>query len=724
MAQWTVSLDLVRGRRILLPYLVYELLSYAGASGTKTFTWSDVPIALADRFVEPALLAWGPITRALSDDYGGWEVTGFEWEIADVGRELLDLADDAAWRYWQNRVATLYLIDDVGRAAGDTPMTVARGIVHEVNPVNARVLAFSAEDHLATEFSGAHLDELLPRRRIAKSRVAPTAYEEVGWNVAVEGLPEPIIYGAVSDQDLDPAVRRGAVPCYPAGAVDVGGTPWIRFLVAGHACKGIDEVYVDGVAATGRYGVDVLAPGHAGWPHGTPYVDLSGRRYTVIYLIGPDANAAVAGTTTITCDVRGIETVGDGSGDLLTAIYDQWRHWYINFATQDWQTGAWLADRQYPDGTPYTDAASFATAIASIAFRNASQGYPGAGILGNNGDVRSKRDWLFAWAASADGFFGWNRRGQFMVTSGEPATPVATFTTRDDVVDGLVSATSRLDEMRNVIPISFRRDYVANVWGVEQLQLVLAASITGYRRRQEDEPRDLWFVRSAVQADDVGRHFLHRKAHPPRRVRWTTGLHGWIADLGDTVVLSQPDGPGDWSSRAVLVQRVTGQLGEGTVELAGFDTQALDPYGELDITYEPGRTPSGGAFTFGGSSGSVGGGGVTVIGRRSHMWGNARDRGVRTITWVPVPGWLDFRAEAGETVAVRCEVRTDDPGTGVQVRILEVTTDTVVAGPSTLSTSTGWVDVALTFTCVAGQRYRLQVAGSNANGTVYAVGQS
>ena len=87
-----------------------------------------------------------------------------------------------------------------------------------------------------------------------------------------------------------------------------------------------------------EYGVTWFAPDHAGWIYPTKYVDINGRRYTLIFTTVeplPDK---------VFVDVDGIETAGDGTGALIRSIVDQRLHFMVNFIAPDtpWQSGAYL----------------------------------------------------------------------------------------------------------------------------------------------------------------------------------------------------------------------------------------------------------------------------------------------------------------------------------------------------------------------------------------------
>lgn len=747
MPAWTIDASIVAGQGgALMPWVTYQLVPY-GAGSTRVYRWSDVPVALRDGFVEPRVLAWTRVVRALADDYGRFEAQQFGWTLSDADRALLDLTSDPAYKYWNNRLCVLSLCNLQGLLAGDTPLTIARGVVRDVGLDRDRRLRVTVEDVLSTEFSATYLDELLPRRRITTT-VFADCYDgrvldaETGVRApSIVGLPEPVIYGLVTDADLAADQRRGACPGLPVGTESIGGNPsWVRVLLAGHACKAVDTVYLGGVAVdAGRYGVDILCPGKAGWPFGAPYRDVAGRRYTLVYLIGPAATGVVDGSAPLTADVQGVESVGDGSGTLLTSVYDQYRHWLINFAFGDYQAGAWLPAPTYSDGTALIDSAAFDTAKVDRPF------YDGGGIVGANGDLRTKQAWLAAWNTSGDLRSGFTRLGQFTVTTGEPRTPALRIDGRVDVVSGSLAIEPRLDELRNVIPFSFRRDWPRAAWTTDERVIYSQASIDAYGMRRLDDVRLLWFVRTQAVADDIAYHFLHRKMHPPRRIAVETGLQALLADLGSTVTIAHQDGTAAMASGAtsVLVERVETDLGLGLVRLGGWDYGTLEPY-PMPAAFAPGFASIGAGASYsygtGVAAGGSGGGTTTVVTLTAPSitpveLGGSRQYGYATAVWRDAPDYSDKILNSSQVAGgarFRCHQKTSDPATSVQVRVIAIDGNgtwlqTCAEGPTSTNTSWGYGEpghyVDVPFTPRAGTcAYRLEIKGANANADVWVAG--
>ena len=108
--------------------------------------------------------------------------------------------------------------------------------------------------------------------------------------------------------------------------------------------------------------------------------------------------------------------------------------------------------------------------------------------------------------------------------------------------------------------------------------------------------------------------------------------------------------------------------------------------------------------------------------------GGSSTEGVRSASWVEVPHARHVRINgtktAGLTRQVTVRYRTNDAGTSVQWRFVNVVDDTDI-----LATGTAIVATTLTLETVAitpvvdGNRYRLEVIGGDADALIFAFGQ-
>ncbi len=381
----------------------------------------------------------------------------------------------------------------------------------------------------------------------------------------------------------------GVVPVIYVGTEnDSSGVPWHAFLVCGHAVKAITAWYAGGVRVDpGTAGVTWAVPGQSGYatyfPNtGNPqYRDINGNRYTILYVRGPDAEAAISGTRPITVNVQGIENVGDGSGALITDAILQYRHALQNWLIGEYASGAWLASPTFPDDATLAqiDDASFDTAAAIAATRIAG-GYIGAFILGADGERISLRDAIARFNVSCDVNSGFNRKTQFFVVmessdvslleTGVQVTQVR------EIFEGTFNVNEVDSDFFNVIPYTYGYNYREKKWTTET-ELPDQESINNYQEEKRDQTVSLYMIRSATVAADIISRRLVRSSETPRVVVWTMGLAGLSIELGDVVLVTHTDGigSGGWTNHPVRVIRHEVSPDQFTVAIEADDVERI-----------------------------------------------------------------------------------------------------------------------------------------------------
>jgi hypothetical protein len=175
----------------------------------------------------------------------------------------------------------------------------------------------------------------LQRDSLPKPTVSPGDWPSAA--VEIQDAIVPLIYGKISSAS---GTNTGAVQLMN---VDSAG---FRYLVCAGWAVAVDKVYADGVPVSpSAYSVT------------RPVVN--GRLYTLV-----DFVADPGSSVTIGADVRGYESVGDGTGTLITDPGDVIKHGLANFIYNDYRSGPWL-----PDSSAPIDAASFARAKAFFSAR-------------------------------------------------------------------------------------------------------------------------------------------------------------------------------------------------------------------------------------------------------------------------------------------------------------------------------------------------------------------
>ncbi len=395
--------------------------------------------------------------------------------------------------------------------------------------------------------------------------------------------------GATLIDGLD--TDTGHVPVtYVGTRVDNGGFTWFAFLVCGHAIKDITTVFQNGVKVDpGNYGVTFAVPGKTGYSTyftdsgaGVQYRDINGHRYTLLYVRGPQGEAARDGSQPITLNVKGIETVGDGSGTLITDAFDVQKHAYRNFIFGDYQTGAWPSTGPvWPNsgGVEIIDDASFDAAGLVCEARMAG-GYTAAVILGADGEFLQARDWIQRFNLSCSSWSGFNRKSQWFVrVMDDSPAPLVTSQSFTDIRDvfGAPDIHDSPEDLENVVVYSHSRKWGKKTWGAENIEVSDSISITNSGQTRKSQTIELWLVRNATMAGDVAQRRLLLTKEPPRTVTFTVGLRGMSVELGDIVKLTTAQGIGTngWTDRPIFVTRHELNPDKLTVRLEGFDVDRI-----------------------------------------------------------------------------------------------------------------------------------------------------
>lgn len=269
---------------------------------------------------EPRILSWG----------GGFE-RGVN--LTETG---LDLANDVQIVLNDTDQVITRIMEGASRNAvrGAAMMiTLASANVSDSDwfvAYSGRVETYSQPAPLTWLFRFSPNDLPLRRESVPKAKILLSDWPTAALDV--RDLPAPILYGRVSSSNGN---NDGAIPCH---YVDSSG---FRYLVCAGRAMAIDAVYKDG---------DPLAAS----TYSIAYPVMNGRLYTVIDFVSTQSNSV------ITCDAQGYDSVGDGSGTLITDPAEVAKHLLVNWIYGDWKNGAWLSDSSAP-----VDTTSFATTFFS-----------------------------------------------------------------------------------------------------------------------------------------------------------------------------------------------------------------------------------------------------------------------------------------------------------------------------------------------------------------------
>jgi len=419
---------------------------------------------------------------------------------------------------------------------------------------------------------------------------------------------------------------RGVVPTIYVGKREISGTTFDEFLVCGHAIKAITGWYLGGirqvVAPANELDNDLqtwLIPGYAAWNDRlettVPYRDYNGRRYTTIFAhserLQNEVAAAIDGSKPLTVNVQGIETIGDGTGTVISKLAEIYKHFAINYLLQNWDGGLWnTVSPSWPadvDGRiyPQLDTASFDT-VRAIHDLRIEGGYIGGILFGgvNEGAVTA-REAMARLNLSNDCQCGFNRNSQLFVSIlGDDGTVFENsrvYTNQSDIVADSFDLQALVDQVENTVVYNYGRRYAPLPYNPSSSSSITQAAASGWEHTgvelsdaeaivnmagtdpspeagiRRGAPVDLWAVRDATIAADIMQRRLMLLSQPPLRATFQVGIRGLNDELGSIIRVTHFGGTGltGWEDRPVRIMRVTANPGSFMVRFETIDVDRL-----------------------------------------------------------------------------------------------------------------------------------------------------
>lgn len=243
-------------------------------------------------------------------------------DIPDGSRTIARIKEGAGANEVEGSAATVWNVARHPTVNKSKWFTVIDGIVRRITlprPMVARVTV-RTDDR-------AFLREMLQIWRITKAMWPRAKSEEVG-------KAPPLIYGehSAANYRISPGMIR--LPCVDTIEHKYAAIAWL---------KSVDRVYA---------GDTQLAP--AGFTITNPIV--GGLRWTIVTLTSDPGDAE------ITIDAHGLETVGDGSGSMVSGKAEILAHLLTNFCFGQYKSGAYPATSSRIDSSLTTTIANFLNA--------------------------------------------------------------------------------------------------------------------------------------------------------------------------------------------------------------------------------------------------------------------------------------------------------------------------------------------------------------------------
>lgn len=507
------------------------LLEIDFGDGTQYYSYDAV--RFLDRFYEGRILNLGEYRRAIQQNLGFFEISSIDANLADTDREIITEAETQTIKgiLARFKVGTQDMVRDDFE-------TVFEGLIDDFGAQNY-TFNLLVRDKLWT----------LPEKPITgtvNSTDFPNALP------ADVGKPLPICYGEHSDTDTNNALNRGA---WPTIYVDVQMSEQ-TFLIARHAVKSIDEVYAYKPSAGSQ--LLTLTTDYTAHKAGT----LNGETMAYIKLTAAglakltDTNALGI----LTVNVKGKETVGDGTGDLIENPIDVLEDLFANY----------LED-------PETNSSAFSTAKTTATDRNyvVAGGYieemPTDELIRdicNSFQIRIYPD----------------KNGKIAVSIFKPISPFE---------DG-----PELREQWEILRGTWSIDYSADVQGAEDAQVINtieyrysyhwakkhfrgngtesdSASITSYG--EKELLLNCPWAKDNTTAEDVARRLKRLYKNPVPHAEFMVPMQGANVELTDVINITHRDSPGSggYSQRAFEIIEHALNMSDMSVRLRAKDVGSV-----------------------------------------------------------------------------------------------------------------------------------------------------
>lgn len=568
---------------------VLEPYPNGSPSGTTTYRWATRPLT-GTFFVDGRITVegWENITRRASSASGEYAVDSASIVVNDADGLVRALLSETATQWFKNREAAFNLLSEAAFAAGLTPRLLFGGRCYDVQLQDGRKARLEFEDVLSPYLDRTYpqytLGEAYPYKFDEPDEIDETLDTEdpgIQIPVALRDQVIPIYYGPFIDSAVDPITgvqrSKGMCPTFfmgytfltaGTGTVPDEPSPELAEIMTGSEANwggwgelvvmlgetDIPNVYVSSLTETpyrirltsDRYGVDVIAPGHPGWPFATDYVMRNGFRCTVIYARGPVLWHHITGLVNITVDLCGWK---NSDGDAI----NQAGYAYQSFISEHVLGNDGAGYTAGPEaGLPlFADGRSMIWTSRVEAWQQltaerlgTAEGYLCSMALT---EPKTLREIIRTWHVTFDAFSAKNAAGQLYPFSiDDLADPTDGVPIRERTeLTGLPAPRIAWDEIENQIDYTVGYDPEQKTARTPTLRVTNQPAIDAMKGEVRNlGPRDLRYTADdATAADVVGRRLL-RLSEPPRYQPLPVRTDGVDREIGEQVRVSHQDGIG------------------------------------------------------------------------------------------------------------------------------------------------------------------------------------
>lgn len=342
-------------------------------------------------------------------------------------------------------------------------------------------------------------------------------------------------------------------PMYTRDVVIPDGRAAKEFLLGGCAIKSVDDWYYDPdpngedpsvIQINQGDNTDFLFPADdTSWDSVIPnrYVDVIGtdnitRRFSFGYAFGEKGTLIASGISMLTVNMRGVESVGDSSGDLITDLHDQTQHllnYFVVASGEGYTSGLWgPKPTQGLAGLPIVNAETF-DAVKAMREGELAGGIVGCGVTGALGEFVDVSTELKRWMVSGDFRMGPNRQWQIVAhalnSSLSPLFITNELTDVYDIHNRTFKPIPKLSELQNLFTYRSSRDLIDTGWLVDNQVYANQESIDNWRIRKRGEDLNFNYIEAPTVVGHIFGKHVTRRANVPMYVT----LEGGICLLGD-----------------------------------------------------------------------------------------------------------------------------------------------------------------------------------------------